>query len=438
MFIGVPLYPIDQFDPTYESTMGFNPNMTMLKVERVHDDTVDDPDSANAWEVTHTGISTLLFANSNANTYWTDEGLNIGGVPNYSGSETYELDDLVIVPFEGNSVYQCISSSPVTGSTPSSNPSDWSLLAQFGYQGYDDNDEYDASVTYDEGDVVFRRGFQFTSVQGSNLGNNPLTDVDGTWWLNSGSIRTQKPFNQSLTDRFESTTAGAAYRWTFVPNANGLDTGVLDFKTFDRSIDAVGFFNLYAGTIRLRLTHTDDGVVYDQTVGLIDDGYMDDWYDYFFMDVRLFKEHLFIDIPQYPNGEVAYEAWIVPPGANDGVAVGEIELISANRIGDTVFGTSLSYKDYSRKDTDQFGNFTFTQRPVSLVVDYDFVMDTAAIRYARTLVTDNRAKNAVFYAVDDDQTTGTLVFGRIARELEINLSGPNKSRATLSVESLAT
>lgn len=439
MFLGRPLYPFSFRTPENQ----YPAALQIYGVEEVHPDTVDDKESADAWTTAHDFLndtSTWKALNSNLQLLSDTYGLthfDVEGAEIWDSGTAYAEDDVVL---QGFKIYKCVNVSGSTGDNPASDGgSNWEQIApETEFWGRDSLDEWDSSTTYDEGDEVYRNMTKFVSSQGSNLDNDPYTDTDGTYWVASGSVDVFKPFNQTLTDRFLDTTT-PGWKFTVLPGNNYIEGANLEYIEFATLVDAVGIFNLYAGKIRLRLSSVSEGeIIFDETVSMVDDGVMDDWYDYFFGDVRLFKEHIFTNLPQYDLNDVVYEAWIVAPGTSTGIAVGSIQLVASSQLGGTVYGTSLTYKDHSVKTTDQFGNTDFTVRPVSLIVDYDFVMDTAAIRYARTLITDNRAKNAVFYAVDDNQVTGTLVFGRIARELEINISGPNKSRATLSVESLAT
>lgn len=438
MFLGRPLYPFSFRTPENQ----YPSALQVHGVEEIHEDTVDDTDSADAWTTPHDFLndtSTFLKLDDSLESYATTYGLThlaVEGASLWDVSTAYDEDDVVLF---SNGVYKCVNVAGSTGDNPKTDGgTNWAEVVAMEFWGYDPTDPWDNSTTYDEGDVVHRYQTVFVSAQGSNLDNDPYTDTDGTYWVASGSVDVFKPFNQTLTDRFLDTTT-PGWKWTLEPGDNYIEGANLEYIEFATLVDAVGLFNLYAGKIRLRLSSKDEGeIIYDETVSMVDDGNMDDWHDYFFGDVRLFKEHIFANLPQYELSDVVYEVWVVAPGTSTGIAVGSIQLVSSSQLGGTVYGTSLTYKDYSVKTTDQFGNTDFTVRPVSLIVDYDFVIPTDAIRYARTLITDNRANNAVFYAVDDDQVTGTLVFGRIARELEINISGPNKSRATLSVESLAT
>jgi hypothetical protein len=246
----------------------------------------------------------------------------------------------------------------------------------------------------------------------ASTGVNPATD-DGTTWLKLGATNRWRAFDQILSDP--------------VKHAD-----VIEYELQPEALcTAVSLFGLQGVSVRLVVTDPAEGVVYDRTVSL---QYLDgilDWYSYFFTQAETETEALFTDIPPYPSA--TFRIRIENTG---GIAeVGQICLGQTYEVGETDVGTQISVEDYSRKERDAFGRSVLVERAYAQVVDFDFTIPTARARYVQRLIANRRARPTVYFAAPDRPDLGTLVYG-ISGALQVNLTTPTFSTATLEVEGL--
>lgn len=274
--------------------------------------------------------------------------------------------------------------------------------------------EWAVGTTYADGDkvIVLSTHRIYESLVGSNTGNDPTTD-DGTNWLDISATNRWKAFDQTITDQTTNTTS---ITYTFDPQA---------------LTNAIAFFNLDGIEVEVTMTDPTEGVVYDNTVSLVDNGAVDNWYGYFFEPIVRRSEIVLLDLPNYVSATIDVS---INANTGDDAKVGQIVFGSQKTLGLTTYGTSLGIQDYSTKDTDAFGNVVITERRFAQLVDYDVKMATSTVRDVQKTLASYRATPLV-YTGTDDGTYGDLVYGYY-RSFGINISTPSYSDATIEVEGL--
>lgn len=278
----------------------------------------------------------------------------------------------------------------------------------------DDFSEWAVGTTYADGDkvIVLSTHRIYESLIGSNLGNDPTTD-DGTKWLNIGATNRWRAFDNTITDQVLGTTS---IEYSFDPSS---------------LVNSVALFNLDGTSVDVTVTDPVEGVVYDETVSLLDNGAIVDWYAYFFEPIIRKPEIVLFDLPNYVSASLDV---VVNADTGDPVKVGQIVFGAQKYLGVTVHGTSVGIQDYSTKDTDAFGNVIITERRFAQTVDYDIRVQTTAVRDIQRTLAGFRA-TPIVYAGTEDGSLGDLVYGYY-RSFGINLSSPSISDATIEVEGL--
>lgn len=274
--------------------------------------------------------------------------------------------------------------------------------------------EWAVGTTYADGDkvIVLSTHRIYESLVGSNTGNDPTTD-DGTNWLDISATNRWKAFDQTITDQTTNTTS---ITYTFDPQS---------------LTNAIAFFNVDGTEIEVTVTDPTEGVVYDNTVSLVDNGAVDNWYGYFFEPIVRRSEIVLLDLPNYASATIDVS---INANTGDDAKVGQIVFGSQKTLGLTTYGTSLGIQDYSTKDTDAFGNVVITERRFAQLVDYDVKMATSTVRDVQKTLASYRA-TPIVYTGTDDGTYGDLVYGYY-RSFGINISTPSFSDATIEVEGL--
>ena len=283
----------------------------------------------------------------------------------------------------------------------------------------DDYAEWASGTTYADGDRVIVIGDThkvYESLVNSNTGNDPTTD-DGSNWLELGATNRWKAFDQKISDQVENT-----------------DSIEYTFNDTSSYITAVAFFGLSGTELNVTLTDNTvggEGEVYNTTVSLIDNRDVEDWYTYFFEEIIYKTEEQFLDLPPYLDADLDVT---ITADTGETAKVGQIVFGFLVDIGLTTYGTNISIEDFSRKETDAFGNFIIVERPFSKLADYDVRFRTGTARKVQETLAQYRA-TPIVYIGSDDVAYGTTVYG-FYRRFDLTLETPSYSLAAIEVEGL--
>lgn len=280
----------------------------------------------------------------------------------------------------------------------------------------DDHAEWAAGTTYPDGDrvIVTSTHKVYESAQGSNTGNDPTTD-DGTWWIEVGSTNRWKAFDQKISDRVE--------------NADSITYSI----TPATMVTGLAFFNVAATSIQIDIydNAATPQLVTSQTIDLVDNTEVVDWFTYFYEEVEYDTEAIFSGVPIYAG----YRVDITLTATGSTARVGQIVLGKEYTIGETLDGTKVGITDYSKKDRDTYGNPIIVERGYAQTVTFQVALNTGDTRRIQRLLAAYRAKPAVYFLDADTHDFGTTVYGFYA-DFEIPLSAGGKSFATLEIEGL--
>lgn len=279
----------------------------------------------------------------------------------------------------------------------------------------DDYAQWAVGTTYNVGDkvIVLSTHRIYESLVGSNLGNDPTTD-DGTNWLNIGATNRWKAFDQKIGDP--------------VTNLNTIEYVLSDA---DSNVTSVALFGLEGISANVTVTDDTEGEVYNQTVSLIDNRNIVDWYTYFFEEQVQREQALFLDIPPYVGSDVDVT---VTAATGETAELGQLVLGFLSNIGTTSYGTAISIEDFSRKETDAFGNFIVVERAFAQLADFDVQFETANARKIQRTLASLRA-TPVVYIGSPDTAYGTTIYG-FYRRFDLTLEGPSLSFGAIEVEGL--
>ena len=279
----------------------------------------------------------------------------------------------------------------------------------------DDYAQWAVGTTYNVGNkvIVLSTHRIYESLVGSNLGNDPTTD-DGTNWLNIGATNRWKAFDQKIGDP--------------VTNLNTIEYVLSDAAS---NVTSVALFGLEGISANVTVTDDTEGEVYNQTVSLIDNRNIVDWFTYFFEEQVQREQALFLDIPPYVGSDVGVT---VTAATGETAELGQLVLGFLSNIGTTSYGTAISIEDFSRKETDAFGNFIVVERAFAQLADFDVQFETANARKIQRTLASLRA-TPVVYIGSPDTAYGTTIYG-FYRRFDLTLEGPSLSFGAIEVEGL--
>ena len=193
-------------------------------------------------------------------------------------------------------------------------------------------------------------------------------------------------------------------------------------------INALALFNLQGRTATVVMTDPNEGEIYRRTVSLIDTG-VSNWYDWFFAPIGRHTDLVLLDLPAYGTAQLS----VTVDNASDAAACGHLVTGTKVELGVALYGTNVGITDYSRKDTDDFGNAIIVERAYSKRAEFDLRLDTAQVTTVQRLLASLRAQPVVW--IGEASYEATLIFG-FFKDFSLSISGPSISDGTLTVEGL--
>lgn len=275
-----------------------------------------------------------------------------------------------------------------------------------------DYSAWSSGTTYALGDRVILTSTHkiYESLQAGNLNKNPVTE--GAFWIE----------------------VSATNRWKCFDTSNSTQTAQADAISYEitpgvaiTSFAALNITN--ASSIRIRLVDATYGTVYDKTTDLSSlpaDSY---WWDWFF-GIRVAPElSVFTDLPAYPNATLMID---LVGGAS--LAVGVFLFGQARQVGLGInLGANVGIQDYSRKETNEFGDTVLVQRAFSKRASFDMLLDKSDVDSTQSYLASLRAIPCLWIGHKDYEST--VVFG-IYKDFQITIAYATHSDCNLSLEGL--
>lgn len=280
--------------------------------------------------------------------------------------------------------------------------------------------------------------------------NVPETDY-AAWTAGTYNAGDRVIYDHKIWEAIATTTAqpdvGAAANpptWLFVSATNryrmfdaAISSGTSNSGSINVTItptapyNAVVLFGVEAATVQLIVRDSGSTIVYNETITLADYSTVNSYYTYFFsaLAAQEQSEIAFLDVPYYANA--TYQL-IIDAGAGTAVCT-EAVFGTQTELAVTNFGTTIGIKDYSVKETDDFGNVTIVERPYSKRAEYDLTIETNQVSVFTRYLAGIRATPVVY--IGDPNRSETIVYGYY-RDFNVVLSNPSISSCALTVEGL--
>jgi hypothetical protein len=270
---------------------------------------------------------------------------------------------------------------------------------------------WSSGTTYATGAIVVYANHLWESLQNSNLNKQPDTSFD--WWVDIG------PSNQ--TAMFDAQVSTATTRAT--PLSVTVKPGV--------ATNSVAFFGLTGNSISVSMKESASGpTVYNKTFSL-DDTPIVDWESYFFEPYDFRTELVLTDLPLYGDCEISASV----SAASGTVACGTMLYGTVFALGESLNGASTGIRDYSKKETDDFGNTTFVVRAFSKRMDVQVFIEQRRLNFVQKLLSDLRATPCVWIASERAELSPLTVFG-FFRDFSIDIQYHDFSMCRLEIEGL--
>jgi hypothetical protein len=270
---------------------------------------------------------------------------------------------------------------------------------------------YAAGTTYATDDYVIVTTGDHTvykSLADSNTGNTPASSP--TYWEEVSATNRWKMFD--------------AYPSTITTNTDTIEVEVTPGR-----INSLALLRVDAAEITVTLTDPVEGVVYTNTVDMVSDSGILDWYDYFYEPIVRRTDLVLTDIPAYNDAVLA----VVLDNTGSNAECGLFVVGNKRSLGTAKWEPEISILDYSQKTTDDQGRTTLVEGRFARLLEIDLFLPTGYADELRRLLTEYRATPAVW--IGSELYTSTIVYG-FFRSFEIVLSTPTISDCNIEIEGL--
>ena len=276
------------------------------------------------------------------------------------------------------------------------------------------------SGTYDAGDKVYLddtfAGYFWEMFEA--LDTTTDSPIDGykketPTWKKIGKINRWRMFDKKQGTQTEKTAS--------------MTVGITPLSFYN----GAAFLNLEGETLKVTLSDSIEGVVFEKEYQLLDNSNVFDWHTFFYAPYLKLFDVFIPNLPVYGGSTLTMELTAEEP--TDVVKCGEFLLGDLIEIGYTQLASDVGITDFSRKEQDDFGNYFIEERPFIKRATFDVQIETVDVTRVQRLLAGLRA-TPTFYA--GDETTGALFIYGFFRDFDIVISNPALSSCVIEVEGL--
>jgi len=194
---------------------------------------------------------------------------------------------------------------------------------------------------------------------------------------------------------------------------------------------AIGFLGLIGTQLDVTLKDSPGGTtVYEKTISL-DGTIITSWYDWFFEDYTQLSDLVIADLPDsYADPELT----ISVTGSSQ-VGCGLVKCGKLYTIGNTQYGANVGITDYSRKEQDDFGNWTILQRSFNKNANIQIECDPSDLNKIYRLLSELRTIPVFWIGTTESGFEPLLIYG-FYRDFSIDIAYYSMHYCTLEIEGL--
>jgi hypothetical protein len=194
------------------------------------------------------------------------------------------------------------------------------------------------------------------------------------------------------------------------------------------TVDSIAVLNMLGTTLTISTT-VGGTTAYSKTIPLQTDTGVYDWASYFFAPIVAKTDAVQTDLLPYALQVITIT--LSGPGT---VAIGNIAFGLKTPVGELEYGAKVGIIDYSRKDTDIYGNVVVTKRAFSKRISGQVLVEGAYVDQLMVSLAAVRSTPVVWIGVE----TGfaSLIVWGFYKDFEIDISYPTISYCSFTIEGI--
>jgi len=281
----------------------------------------------------------------------------------------------------------------------------------------DINPAWDVVTTYAAGDRVYLASTHrvYESLLGGNTGNDPTVTSSPIYWIDAGPTNRWAVFDTSRTTQ---TVQANNITYRLIPG---------------QAINCVGLLNI-TGATQVTVTMYSPGTgspgqIYQKVTDLTSVPLAPGWWEFFYGQRFAPSLSIMLDLPSYTDNEIEIELL----GGSD-LAVGVILIGQQQNFGLGIkYGARVGIQDYSRKETNTFGDTILVQRAFAKRANFDLFINKAEVDSLQNYLSSIRATPVLW--VGSGEFESTTLFG-FYKNFDILISYPEHADCDLELEGL--
>lgn len=268
---------------------------------------------------------------------------------------------------------------------------------------------YNPVTVYEVGVQVIEGHAIYKSAAAGNVGNTP--SASPTVWTRVGPTNRHKCLdNSNSTQTVQSSTVSYRIRPSQV-------------------VTALALLNVAGDSVRVRMIDPMAGTVIDETKSLAGVLKTTSWRAWFSRRRRVVRQVLMLDLPSYYGADI-----LIDITASGDVKLGVLLLGFAEPWGIGVqYGARMGITDYSKKETDAYGDTQFVEAAYAKRASFDLVVPNTDIDALFDELADLRATPMLI--IGTRLYACTVIYGWVG-EFEILIPYPTYSDCSLDVKGL--
>jgi hypothetical protein len=281
----------------------------------------------------------------------------------------------------------------------------------------DDHPEWSAGTTYDAGDRVILVSTHriYESLLGGNVGNDPTVVSSPTYWIEVSPTNRWAAFDTSVST---STVQANNITYTLVPSS---------------PINMLAILNINNGTqatVTINSPSQSPTEIYSKTIDLGGLPLITGWWNWFFGTRIQATQAIFDDLLPYADAIITVEIL----GGSD-LSVGLILIGQQQLFGLGIkYGARVGIQDYSRKETNEFGDTILVQRAFAKRANVDLFLQKFEVDSLQRELSRIRA-TPVLWVLSNEYESTTL-FG-FYKNFDILINYPEHAECELEIEGLS-
>lgn len=273
-------------------------------------------------------------------------------------------------------------------------------------------------------------------------GGTPVTTTSIGTGTHTATVSSHKLYESLLASNLDKTPhknptywleLGQTNRWQCLDIATASQTFNKDSATYVLQtagrVDSVYLGNVDAYEVVITARESGGGAIVYGPVTHSLRKYVGTFWEWCFSDIEHISEFVITDLPPYS----AMEVTVVVNNVGGTVRLGTLLVGLSKTLGTTLSGATFSINDYSVKSADDFGNYTFTERPFSKRGTFTVMVERGSVDSVGTELAKYRAQPIVY--IGTTAYDSAIFFGKF-NSYSMNVPYDTYSLCNIEIEGL--